>query len=205
MEHCQSADVRVNSGAGALPCPDGDLWVYGYGSLMWDPGFAHAESLPARIYGYHRALCIRSTRYRGTDAVPGLVFGLDCGGSCVGMGFRVPDRHRTEALEYLESREMPHRVYNPCIKSIVLQDGRTVDALTFVVKRQHPRYIRNLTPIQTATIISSASGERGPNLEYVRASVEKLATIGIRDPSLSRICELALGTAKRIGDPCQPT
>ena len=124
--------------------------------------------------------------------MPGLVFGLDRGGSCVGVGYRVRDCDRRRVLEYLERREMLNNVYDPCVKSIRLEDGRMVDALTFVVKRQHPGYIRNLTPGQTASIITQAVGERGPNLDYVLASTDRLANIGIQDQALTRICELAL-------------
>ncbi len=174
-----------------LPYPDGEFWVFGYGSLMWDPGFPFAESVPARLYGYHRALCIRSIRYRGTERMPGLVFGLDRGGSCVGIGFRVTIENRADVLIYLEQREMPHQVYAPCIKSILLEDRRKVEALTFVVKRHHPRYVEKLTPKQIASIISSAVGKRGSNLDYVVSSVEHLESIGIRDRMLLEACKHA--------------
>ncbi len=175
-----------------LPSPKGDLWVFGYGSLMWQPGFSFQESSTAKIFGYHRALCIRSTRYRGTPRTPGLVFGLDRGGSCLGLAFRVKFSDRLDVLEYLELREMLHNVYIPSFKKISLADGRRVEALTFIVQRQHPRYTRSLTPDETATIILNATGERGPNLEYVQASMEKLASIGIQDQALNRVCKLAL-------------
>lgn len=178
-----------------LAIPEGDLWVFGYGSLMWQPGFPHAESSPARLYGYHRALCIQSIRYRGTPDVPGLVLGLDRGGSCTGVGFRVSSVSRDETLRYLEDREMLHDVYFPAIKTIVLGDRQSVPALTFIVKRQHSRYTRDLTPAQAAAIVSRASGDRGANLDYVQASIDKLEAMGVRDLNLSLIGDLARGNA----------
>ena len=91
----------------------GDIWVFGYGSLMWRPDFPHVETRPARLRGYHRALCVLSTRYRGTKARPGLVLGLDRGGSCVGRAFRVAARDADRVLAILHEREMLNRVYNP--------------------------------------------------------------------------------------------
>ena len=88
------------------PPGGGDLWVFGYGSLMWNPGFAHAEARPARVYGYHRAFCLYSEHYRGTEARPGLVLGLNRGGSCRGRAFRVPAHDADAAMEYLIAREM---------------------------------------------------------------------------------------------------
>ena len=129
---------------------------------MWDPGFQYAESSRARIFGYHRSLCIKSVRYRGTDSVPGLVFGLDRGGSCTGVAYRIENHDQREVADYLQEREMLNEVYDPSIKSIVLDDGRSVNAIVFVVKRQHPSYVKNLTLDQTADIVANARGKEVP-------------------------------------------
>ncbi len=171
--------------------PHQDLWVFGYGSLMWDPGFPYLKAQRARIFGFHRALCIRSVRYRGTHELPGLVFGLDRGGSCTGMGFQTDPVHQRQIADYLQNREMLNDVYAPSIRSIVLDDGSKVPALTFVVKRQHKSYIKNLNPNDIAHIIARAKGQRGANLDYVLATLNTLESIGIRDQQLHRVRELA--------------
>ena len=174
-----------------LNLPKEDLWVFAYGSLMWDPGFPFLESMKARIYGYHRALCIRSVRYRGTSKVPGLVFGLDRGGSCTGVGFQIDVKNQREVAEYLQDREMLNNVYTPSIRSISLDDGRSVQAIAFVVKQRHPSYVRDLTTDQAASIVANASGQRGANLDYVISTLNTLETIGIIDRTLSTVGKLA--------------
>lgn len=183
-----SIDSTIHETLG-LPKPQ--LWVFGYGSLMWNPGFEFAESRRARIFGYHRSLCIRSVRYRGTNEVPGLVFGLDRGGSCTGVGFRIESENQIKAAQYLQEREMLHQVYDPCLKPVVLDDDTVVDALTFVVKRRHPAYVKGLSMQQTADIIAYAHGQRGSNLDYVQSTLHWLERIGIDDPNLSVVNILA--------------
>ncbi|HEY0235981.1 MAG TPA: gamma-glutamylcyclotransferase, partial [Afipia sp.] len=102
--------------------PDGDLWVFGYGSLMWRPGFDYLEEVPARLIGEHRALCVYSINHRGTQERPGLVLGLDRGGACQGTAFRVAEAHRTETLAYLRRREQVTGVYREVMRSIWLED-----------------------------------------------------------------------------------
>ena len=103
--------------------PKGDLWIFGYGSLMWSPGFSYKQSALGRVHGYHRALCILSTRYRGTHRRPGLVMGLCRGGSCWGMAFRIPRSEVRRALARLWSREMPRRVYQPRVVAALVPVG----------------------------------------------------------------------------------
>ncbi len=117
-------------------------WVFGYGSLMWDPGFPHEEARPATLFGYHRSFCVYSIRYRGTELRPGLVLGLDRGGSCVGVAYRIADADIAQARRYLWDREMLHNVYIPRMAPMRLLAGEPdfVDAQTFVVDRAHRQY-----------------------------------------------------------------
>ena len=174
-----------------LSLPRNNLWVFGYGSLMWDPGFPYAESRRGKIYGYHRSLCLRSVRYRGTDDKPGLVFGLDRGGSCTGMCYRLNVDDQFKVATYLQDREMLNNAYEPYIRSVTLDDGRCVDAILFVVRRQHPSYVRNLSADQIAGIVADASGQRGANLDYVISTIKVLEEFGIRDRALRRVGKLA--------------
>lgn len=185
-EHARLTETVV----GEIPVPADELWVFGYGSLMWDPGFAHAEVHAARLHGHHRSLCVWSWRYRGTPAEPGLVFGLDRGGSCIGRAFRVPEAEKTSAVGYLREREMVGGVYAPLFKTVRLSDGRAVRSLTFVVRRDHPQYAGRLTAEQAAATVSYASGLSGPNADYITSTVQELDALGVRDPLLRRVCAL---------------
>lgn len=180
-----------------LRLPRSNLWVFGYGSLMWDPGFPFSESKRGRIFGYHRSLCLRSVRYRGTDSNPGLVFGLDRGGSCTGICYRLNSNRQREVASYLQDREMLNNAYEPYIRSVTLDDGRCVDAIVFVVKRQHPSYVRNLTSSQIAGIVASASGQRGANLDYVISTIKILEKFGIHDRELKNVGKLASAQSAR--------
>ncbi len=183
-----------------LSLPRNNLWVFGYGSLMWNPGFSYTEARRGKIYGYHRSLCLRSVRYRGTDSRPGLVFGLDRGGSCTGMCYKLEVDRQREIAGYLQDREMLNDAYDPFIRPVNLDDGRCVDAIVFVVKRQHPSYVRDLTPDQIAGIVASASGQRGPNLDYVISTIKVLEEFGIRDRELNNVGRLASAhSAKNSG------
>ena len=133
-----------------LPMPEGDFWVFGYGSLMWDPGFNYVDSRPAFLFGYHRRLCLWSIHYRGTSANPGLVLGLDAGGSCKGMGFKVSPRNKVEVCEYLKEREMLSNAYKPVVKPIYLENGEAVNWVplerTDFWKRQNSTSQQNRDP-----------------------------------------------------------
>jgi glutathione-specific gamma-glutamylcyclotransferase len=164
--------------------PSGDLWVFGYGSLMWDPGFDYARSEPALLRGYHRAFCVTSTRYRGTPERPGLVLGLDRGGSCRGIAFLVPDVKVDGVLHALWEREMPRRVYSPRVMRIDLADGETTCALTFVADRAHDAYTGRLEVDEMARTIADCSGARGPNADYLFNTLRQLDALGIRERRL---------------------
>ena len=163
---------------------DGTHWVFGYGSLIWRPGFDSLTRQKARLSGSHRRLCVRSFRHRGTAERPGLVFGLMPGGSCLGMGFEVqPDRWE-ETRDYLRERERDNGVYREVMRPVGLADGREVMALAFVVDRQHPQFAGRLTLTEQVEMVSAAVGESGPNPDYVRETARHLSAMGITDRGL---------------------
>lgn len=164
-----------------------DFWVFGYGSLMWNPGFLHGETSLARLYGYHRSLCISSYHHRGTKEMPGLVLGLDKGGSCRGMAFHVAKENAKSTLEYLIEREQVSGVYIEKYLDIYLNDGRKVKALTFVCNRFHEQYVGGIDTNSIIKIISQSHGLSGPNRDYVINTVELLKKLSIRDHFLENI------------------
>ena len=170
--------------------PAGDLWVFGYGSLMWRPGFGFLERQTARLYGYHRALCVWSWVHRGTPEQPGLVFGLDAGGSCVGRAFRVDESCKEEVAEYLYRREMVTAVYQPRLHRVYLATGDVVIALSFIVDRRHPQYAGRLSVEQAASVVMRASGQSGPNPDYLNSTVAHMEELGIHEPELIKVCQL---------------
>ncbi len=163
----------------------GDLWVFGYGSLIWRPGFAFVERVPALLKGAHRTLCVYSYNHRGTPERPGLVLGLDHGGACRGVAFRVEAHHRAETLAYLTEREQISMVYREEFRSIVLQDGRRVKALCYIVDRTHRQYARKMTREELLRLVGQGHGKSGPNPEYVRNTLLALKDLGIHDPTLA--------------------
>ncbi|ABD90385.1 gamma-glutamylcyclotransferase [Rhodopseudomonas palustris] len=167
----------------------GDLWVFGYGSLMWHPGFAFLEQLSARLIGEHRALCVYSFVHRGTPEKPGLVLGLDRGGACRGVAFRVAAADRAETVAYLRGREQVTKVYREVMRSVWLQDDarRRVSALTYVVDRGHAQYAGRLSDAEQLRIVRQGHGQSGPNQDYVLSTVAALETQGCRDPQLHRL------------------
>lgn len=176
-----SRDVTLEPGA--------DLWVFGYGSLMWNPGFPFIAQSRAVLYGYHRRFCIASHRYRGTPEHPGLVLGLDVGGCCHGIAFQVAAGHVPDVMDYLWEREMFTRAYRPRMLGIRLDrgQGRRVTACAFVVDRQHGQYCGCLDDAAMARRIAGSVGERGPNVDYLANTVEHLEQLGLRDRRLSRL------------------
>ncbi|WP_095588584.1 gamma-glutamylcyclotransferase [Actibacterium ureilyticum] len=166
---------------------DQPLWVFGYGSLMWDPGFPVAERQVARLDGYHRSFCMWSIHYRGTKDAPGLVLALDAapGGSCLGLGFRVTPGAEDETLAILRARELVSYAYYEARVPITLVGGEQVQATTYVVDPKHDQYCGQLTLEEQAAIIARAHGERGPNTEYLHNTVDHLSQLGIDDPDLA--------------------
>jgi len=166
---------------------DEEFWVFGYGSLMWRPGFRPAETEPARIFGYHRALCIKSEQYRGTKRKPGLVLGLDRGGSCHGMALRVPKSRLKRVLDYLHHRELRGGVYEPRLLSARLDDGRRRRVYAFVVKHGHDRYASGLSVARMVAMIRHSKGSEGSARDYLANTVAHLAELGLNDGGLSRL------------------
>lgn len=164
-----------------------DLWVFGYGSLMWRPGFSFAEAQPARLYGEHRALCVYSFVHRGTPEKPGLVLGLDQGGSCRGVAFRVEASDAASTIDYLRERELVTHVYREVERPVRLEDGsaRAVTALAYVVDRAHAQYAGRLEPEAILAHVRDSEGVSGHNRDYVLATTRHLEQVGVRDPLLT--------------------
>lgn len=161
-----------------------DLWVFAYGSLMWRPGFEHAEARPARLIGCHRALCIYSSRYRGTPERPGLVLGLDRGGSCRGVAFRVSADSVGPVRDYLREREMVNRVYIETMRPVVFDDGARAHALAYVADRGHSQYAGRLDREARLGLVRRGAGIAGLNRDYVLNTVEHLRALGVHDIEL---------------------
>ena len=171
--------------------PPGDLWVFGYGSLMWSPGFRYRAKAPGFVFGYHRSLCIYSHRHRGTPDRPGLVMGLRRGGSCWGMAFRIPAASAPAALAKLWHREMRNRVYQPRLVQVRIGARHPVRAVAFVADPRHQQYACDLDLAQTARLVAQGSGQRGHNLEYLHRTIAHIHAIGVRDPHLERVLTVA--------------
>jgi cation transport protein ChaC len=163
-----------------------DLWVFGYGSLMWRPGFDFRERVEARLIGAHRSLCVYSFVHRGTPERPGLVLGLDRGGACNGIGFRVAAADRAETVAYLREREQVTAVYRETVRRISLKGERTrvVPALCYVVDRSHTQYAGRLPLDAQLHHIRQGHGQSGANRDYVIATVAAMEALGLRESEL---------------------
>ena len=175
--------------AGIGPAGDGDVWVFGYGSLMWRPGFPYLAVEPALLRGYHRAFCVYSVRYRGTPECPGLVTGLDRGGSCRGRAFRVAAANADAVRTYLDDRELVTGVYVRRIVPVELPGG-TVTAWTYVVDRTHRQYAGNLPLDEAARVILGGRGTAGNNRDYLENTVAHLDDLGISDGPAHKLWRL---------------
>ena len=171
--------------------PRDEFWVFGYGSLMWSPCFSYEAKAPGQAHGYHRALCILSTRYRGTLRRPGLVMGLCRGGSCWGMAFRIDRGNVRRALSRLWAREMPRRVYHPRLLAVRLRSGRVVRALAFVADPTHDAYVDELDLQGRAKLVAQGIGVRGPCVDYIQNTLDHMHDVGVRDPHLERVLHAA--------------
>ena len=169
-----------------------DLWVFGYGSLMWRPGFEFIEQVPARLIGEHRALCVYSFDHRGTPEKPGLVLGLDRGGACRGIAFRVAAKLRDETIDYLRAREQTTNVYREAKRSVWLEnDARErISALTYVVDRGHVQYAGRLSLTEQLRFVKQGHGRSGNNRDYVLSTVKSIEAQGFRDPQLHQLASM---------------
>jgi cation transport protein ChaC len=163
-----------------------DFWVFGYGSLMWRPGFAYLEAAPARLDGLHRALCVYSWVHRGTQERPGLVLGLDRGGSCRGVAYRVAESNRESVIAYLRERELVTDVYRETWRAIRFPGGEhsPATALTFVADRRHVQYAGSLPRETLLDMVRESVGKSGKNRDYVINTAGRLHALGISDPVL---------------------
>lgn len=167
-----------------------DIWVFAYGSLMWNPGFAFEEARMAVLRGFHRSLCIWSTSYRGTPEQPGLVLGLDRGGETTGVAYRAAGRHRRELLAYLFERELDDGVYEPRLLPVRTAAG-DLKALTFLADPDQPLYAGALTFDETVAAVARGRGRRGTARDYLAGVIDHLAGFGIEEPHLRAILEAA--------------
>ena len=166
-----------------------DLWVFAYGSLIWNPGFVYESREAARLEGYHRRYCIRSTVYRGTPERPGLVLGLEAGGACEGVAYRVAGALREPTLAYLRARELISLVYHERFLRVETRDGAGHDALTYVADPTHEEYARVSDFDAMVETIAGAAGQSGPNAEYALNTCANLSALSIHDPLIAQVAE----------------
>ena len=174
-----------------------ERWVFGYGSLMWRPGFAFEERRAATLHGRRRAFCIFSVHHRGTPDRKGLVLGLAPGGAVRGCAYRVAEADWPQVYAYLKEREQPTETYVEAWRAVRLADGRRVESLVFLSDVRHPQWAGALSLERQAELIAGASGLSGRNVDYLRDLVEHLREEGVRDPAMERL--LGLVEAKELG------
>ncbi len=177
----ETADVKAEAG----------FWVFGYGSLMWNPGFEAAEQGLARLEGYHRSFCMASIVYRGTPEDPGLVLALDrlMGAVCTGVAYRVAPQNGPGVLKYLRDRELVSSAYREVIEEVILDDGRRFPTLCYVMDTAHSQYRGGLGADAQAQIIARAVGPAGTNREYLVNTVTALRQLGLEDPPLFALAD----------------
>lgn len=171
------------------------MWVFGYGSLLWNPGFEFADKQVATLNDYHRSFCMRSIHHRGTDEAPGLVLALDAksGATCDGLAFEVEAKNAAQVLNYLRERELISSAYLEIVLPITLRDGRQVEAVTYVIDPDHVQYCGDLSLEEQAGIIATAVGGRGPNDEYLHSTADHLHELGISDDDLDWLSDRVNG------------
>ncbi|MGF1658466.1 MAG: gamma-glutamylcyclotransferase [Rubrimonas sp.] len=169
--------------------PRNGFWVFGYGSLIWRPGFEALRAERARLPGWRRSFCLKSIRYRGTPEAPGLVLGLDSDPDCAceGVAYQVGAETAEATLAYLRARELVTYAYREEVAPAALVSGETVDALIYVVDRAHPQYAGALPLAEQAAIIARSVGPMGPNRDYLRETARSLAEWGLSDPEIARL------------------
>ena len=183
-ELIRARELKIQKGRG--------FWVFGYGSLMWRPGFDFMEARPALLRGYHRAFCIKTTHYRGTPEKPGLVLGLDRGGACRGRVFRIAAARAQAVARYLHERELVTPVYEPRWLKVETPGG-ILCAVAYVADRQNPDYVGKLSERRILRMIRHGHGVSGSNRDYLIQTVRHLDELGIADGPLHRLLRLVEG------------
>ncbi len=176
---------------------DDDFWVFAYGSLIWNPGFAYKSREPVTLRGYRRRYCIRSQIYRGTPAAPGLVLGLEQGEGCDGVGYLVAGELKAVTMQYLRDRELITSVYLETIVPIETRDGALKRAYAYVADPSHDQYARLDDLDAIVAIIESSCGAAGPNYEYAMNTWAKLAEFGITDAEVERVADALIRRSQR--------
>ena len=168
------------------------IWVFGYGSLIWNPGFAYEARQRATLTGFRRGFCLWSVHYRGTAERPGLVLGLDpaAGVACEGVAYFIGADKAEAVHSYLHARELVSYAYFEQVERLTLADGREVSALCYVVDTTHAQYAGGLGLAAQAEVIRRAKGSAGPNSEYLQNTTQHLATLDIRDPEMAALWAL---------------
>jgi cation transport protein ChaC len=174
--------LKPSDAAGSFP--GGSFWVFGYGSLMWRPGFTYARRSKALLRGWRRSLCVYSHVYRGSPERPGLVLGLDRGGACPGVAFEVDAALRETTIRYLRDRELATAVYLERIAPVTLESGDRVLAVTYVADRLHGQYAGRLDREAMLAYVRAGKGKSGDNAEYILETNDHLLALGVRDPDL---------------------
>lgn len=167
-------------------------WVFAYGSLVWNPEFTPADRVLATLHGYRRSFCMSSIHHRGSEAEPGLVLALDAaeGQSCRGMALQIPTEDEAAILAMLRERELVSSAYWEANVPLSLDDGREVQALAYVIDRDHQQYCRDLTLETQAEIIARAIGGKGPNRDYLWQTAAHLSQLGIGDAELDQLSDM---------------
>jgi cation transport protein ChaC len=199
-EEARNASLKAMRSAVA---PGSDVWVFGYGSLMWNPAINVAESRKAHVRGYHRTFCLTLQVGRGSVEKPGLMLGIDRGGSCSGVAHRIRAEEVDSELTILWYREMLSGSYEPRWVNGEIEGGDATRLLTFVINRAHPRYEARLGEADIARRIATAEGVIGTNRDYLYRTVAHLASLGISDgpmQKLERRVRLAAGEAESKGE-----
>jgi cation transport protein ChaC len=166
--------------------PAEDFYVFGYGSLIWNPAFHYVDSTPALLHGWHRRFCLKMIMGRGSPESPGLMLALDHGGACKGVAFRIAPGDIRQELGVLWQREMFGGAYHARWVPLRTKAG-PIRAVTFVINRDHPRYLAELSVEQAAALIATGSGDLGSCREYLENTLAHLAQLGLRDAGLERI------------------
>lgn len=165
------------------------VWIFGYGSLMWNPAFESDDVVEGTLQGWHRAFCLRLTAGRGSLKRPGRMLALKEGGSTTGLAYRLQEGQMQEELELLWKREMLTGCYLPTWCELSLVDGRKVTAIAFVMDPRHPEYESDSCPQTIAPLIAQASGPLGTNAQYLFSLEQELKKRGLYDDCLTDLVE----------------